>query len=198
VPGAQPARPTAARFGAAAPPEEAVRFQRPADGDEGTEFLFELELPSEHRVFGRLESEDSLDKRMIAQEKGLGKPAPTFPFYPPLTRDRYFGRKWPQQTMTAEPYYAYYRRLYFEQLNFERYGWDLGVLAPVIESVVFLKDFVTLPYQIATDPCRCYESGAGYCLPGDPVPLLLYPPELSATGAVTEVGTILALVAIFP
>jgi hypothetical protein len=35
-------------------------------------------------------------------------------------------------------------------------------------------------------------------LPGDPVPLLIYPPELSLTGTVMEAGTIVALFAIFP
>ena len=48
------------------------------------------------------------------------------------------------------------------------------------------------------EPCRCFEYNTGWCLPGDPVPLLLYPLELSATGFVAEVGTILTLVAVFP
>jgi hypothetical protein len=193
----QPVR-QAAQFSLPPVTQRTALFQRPVEGDDISEFLFELELPSEQRVFGRLESEESLDKRIIAQEKGFGKPAPTFPTYSSLSKDQYFGRKWPQQAMAVEPNYAYYGRLYFEQKNFERYGWDLGVLAPVLESAVFLKDFVMLPYHIGTDPLRCYEASAGYCLPGDPVPLLLYPPELSATGAVAEAATILTLVAIFP
>ena len=55
-----------------------------------------------------------------------------------------------------------------------------------------------LPYHMATDPCRKCECSAGYCLPGDPVPLLCYPPQLSLTGAVAEAATIAALFAIFP
>ena len=192
--------PPAARSGGDVQPamQPLVMLQQPPPGDEGSDYLFELELPSEQRVFGRLESEDSLNKRIIAQEKGLGKPAPTFPRYDPLTKDRYYGRRWPQQAELVEPNYAYYGRLYFEQINFERYGWDLGPLAPVFESLVFFKDVITLPYHMGKDPFRCYEASAGYCLPGDPVPLLLYPPELSATGAFTETATILTLVAIFP
>jgi hypothetical protein len=194
---AQPIRQTAGGpFTLPAAMQQTVLFQQP--GEDTSEYLFDLELPSEQRVFGRLESEESLDKRIIAQEKSVGKPAPTFPRYDPLTRDRYFGRKWPQQALLVEPTYAYSGRLYFEQPNVERYGWDLGPLAPVLEGAWFLKDVVTLPYHIAKDPFRRYEASAGYCLPGDPVPFLLYPPELSVAGAVAETGTILTLVAIFP
>ena len=84
------------------------------------------------------------------------------------------------------------------QRRIQRYGWDLGVLHPVVSSAIFLKDVVTVPYHLGTNPLRCRECNAGYCLPGDPVPLLLYPPGLSLTGTATEVATILALVAIFP
>ena len=55
-----------------------------------------------------------------------------------------------------------------------------------------------LPYHIGTQPCRCYECSAGYCLPGDPVPYLLYPPELSLSGFLLEAGTVVSLAAIFP
>ena len=55
-----------------------------------------------------------------------------------------------------------------------------------------------LPYHSFIDPFRLYEYNTGYCLPGDPVPLLLYPPEISATGAIAEAASILAVLAIFP
>ncbi len=100
--------------------------------------------------------------------------------------------------MVIEPNYVIYRRLYFQQNNFERYGWDLGPVTSVVSAATFLADFLTLPYHAFTDPCRCMESNAGWCLPGDPVPLMLYPPELSLTGTLAEAGTVLALVAIFP
>jgi hypothetical protein len=35
-------------------------------------------------------------------------------------------------------------------------------------------------------------------LPGDPVPFLLYPPQMSVPGMVGEMGVLIALVAIFP
>ena len=49
-----------------------------------------------------------------------------------------------------------------------------------------------------TNPCRWYECSAGYCLPGDPVPYLCYPPQLSLTGSLAEIATGVALFAMFP
>ena len=66
-------------------------------------------------------------------------------------------------------------RNFLEQRNFERYGWDLGVLQPVLSTGLFYADFVTLPLHWLADPFRCYDCNAGLCLPGDPVPLLWYP-----------------------
>jgi hypothetical protein len=54
------------------------------------------------------------------------------------------------------------------------------------------------PYHQFTDPCRMFDSSAGYCLPGDPVPYKLYPEGLSVTGALGEAAVIVTLLAIFP
>jgi hypothetical protein len=45
---------------------------------------------------------------------------------------------------------------------------------------------------------RRYECNAGYYLPGDPMPFLLYPPELSFSGALAEAAIIGLGFAIFP
>jgi hypothetical protein len=170
-------------------------------GEEGkSEYQIQLEPPGLERI-SRLDSEEKLHER-IKQETKERDPNDrvTFPEEPILSRDTYLGREalWPRTNRIVEPYFTNYQRLYFQQINAERYGWDLGILHPVLSALTFYKDVVLLPYHLGTDPCRCYESNAGYCLPGDPVPLLLYPPQLSATGALAEVGTILALVAVFP
>jgi hypothetical protein len=143
------------------------------------------------------QSDESLMERIRQEyrERGI---AITFPEGPVLSTDTYQGRNYEARKMVVAPNYVIYRRLYFQQLNFERYGWDLGPITPVLSASVFFYDFVMLPYHWGTDVCRCDDNNAGYCLPGDPVPLLLYPPELSLTGAAAEVGTILTLVAIFP
>jgi hypothetical protein len=100
--------------------------------------------------------------------------------------------------MVVEPHFVCYGRTYFTELNSERYGWDLGPLQPFVSAGVFFWDVVALPYHIATDPCRCYECSAGYCLPGEPVPYLLYPPTFSLSGLGAEAATAVVLFAVFP
>src|SRR5206468_3412224 len=115
-----------------------------------------------------------------------------------VSRDSYADRHWGPQVLLAEPNNVCYGRLFFEQKNFERYGWDLYLLSPFLSAGAFFFDVATLPYHCATEPFRKCECSAGYCLPGDPVPLLLYPPELSLTGALAEAATVVGLAAIFP
>jgi hypothetical protein len=122
----------------------------------------------------------------------------TFPEEPIISKDKYAGRKFPTNNLRVEPHYVCYGRLYFEDKNSERYGWDLGVIQPFVSAGGFFWDLATLPYHLGSDPCRWFDSSAGLCLPGDPVPYLLYPPELSTSGAVTEVATAFLFLAIFP
>ncbi len=161
----------------------------------------ELVPPGIERIAQSVQSDESLFER-IRQENRERSPMErvVFPPDPVLTRDTYHGRGnlWPPMKLEVAPYYVCHGRIPFQQINFERYGWSFGVLQPLISGGIFLWDFVTWPYQMAMEPCRCYEYNTGWCLPGDPVPLLLYPIELSATGFVAEVGTIVGLVAILP
>jgi hypothetical protein len=165
--------------------------------DEGADFDFESELPSPGRLF-RLESEANWMQRIINREKDKGKKKPDFPEYAALSKDKYYGRQWPQQGVHPEANYVVYDRLFFEQKNSERYGWDLGPVQPVLETLIFGADVALLPYKMGTDPWRCWESSAGYCLPGDPTPLLLYPPQFSFTGLAAEGGAIAGLIPLFP
>ncbi len=159
----------------------------------------QLEPPALSVLAQSLQSDEQLKER-IRQESREGRTLEriTFPVDPVLSREIYHGRKWDPMRLEVAPYYVCHGRIPFQQLNFERYGWDLGIVQPLICTSLFLFDFAMLPYQLATEPCRCFEYNTGWCLPGDPVPLLLYPPELSATGFVAEVATIVTLAAVFP
>jgi hypothetical protein len=84
-------------------------------------------------------------------------------------------RTWPSLVATPEPAYVCHKRLWFEQKNSERYGWELSILQPFIATGVFYTDVALLPLHWLTDPCRCFDCSAGQCLPGDPVPLLWNP-----------------------
>jgi hypothetical protein len=154
------------------------------------------------RVF-RLETEATLRERM-AREGRLGinplnlKYEIVFPDYPAAPKEEYVPRRWPALAEIVEPALVCYKRLYFEQLNFERYGWDLGAISPFLSQGAFYFDLISLPYHAATEPFRRYECNAGYYLPGDPVPLLLYPQELSWTGALAEAAVIGLGFVIFP
>jgi hypothetical protein len=179
-----------------------ARYQAPAQYGTvmgAAPYPIQLEPPGLERLAQSLQTDAALQER-IRQEMRTRQPMErvVFPESPVLSTDTYQGRSFEPRNLVVEPNYVIYDRLYFQQNNFERYGWDLGILGPPISAAAFLWDFVTFPYHVGTDPCRCYDSNAGYCLPGDPVPLMLYPPELSLTGAAFEVGAILTLVAIFP
>lgn len=162
--------------------------QRPpsaeAERDEAQIFhpLLRLDLPGQQILF-RLESEEQLRERLRQEAKqragGISRGRLEFPDDRMiLTRDTYQPRYWPAQAEVVEPYYVAYRRLYFNQINSTRYGWDYGVLAPFITTATFWVDFASMPYQLLSEPCRRFEYNTGYPLPGDPVPLLLYPPKL--------------------
>jgi hypothetical protein len=164
------------------------------------EYQVQLEPPGLYRL-ARIDSEDNL-KRRIKEETKLRDPKEriTFPDEPILSREKYYGRGpvWPMGHMVAEPYHVEYKRLYFEDKNSERYGWDFGPLHPLLSLGEFCYDVAALPLHMGTDPCRCFESDAAYCLPGDRVPFLIYPEEFTLTGILAEAGTVIALVAIFP
>jgi hypothetical protein len=176
------------------PVQNIVTQSRSTDSD------ISLELPGPQRIFGRLDNEAAWQERVRqeARDKSTPDRNVTFPDEVTLTTAPYTGRNWPRQMTYVEPNYLVYRRLYFQELNSERYGWDLGPLSPVVSTLYFYKDTLMFPYNFGSDICRRFETNAGYCLPGDPVPYMLYPPGASLTGAGTEATALLILLAAFP
>jgi hypothetical protein len=149
-------------------------------------------------------NEESL-RASISAEVRKYKESPIFRHFPgddpkayePLTKAPYSPRAYQPGVEQVEPMYVCYDRLYFENKNSDRYGWDLGFIQPFVSAAKFYTDFVFLPYNYGTRPCQRYEADAGYCLPGDPVPYLIYPVELSVTGGLLEAGTVVGLAAMF-
>jgi len=161
------------------------------------DYTIPLTPPGPERLF-RMETEQDLKERMRQEAHNRGERDPlVFPDEPVLTTEPYAGRNWPERKLLVEPDYVCYNRLLYEQLNLERYGWDIGPLQVPLAVAKFYLDTLFLPYNQWTDPCRS-ETSAGYCLPGDSVPFLLYPPEWSLTGAIAEAGVGVALFAMFP
>jgi hypothetical protein len=161
-----------------------------------------LEFRNLHEVPGlavltRLESEAALKERMRQETLKTGKRI-IFPEEAVIAKEPYPGRDWAPKAMQIEPTFVCHDRLLFEQQNFERGLWDLGILTPVVCAGKFYVDVVALPYHLGTRPRQCYDCSAGKCLPGDPTPLFLYPPELSLTGLATEAGVLTGMFFVFP
>jgi hypothetical protein len=147
----------------------------------------------------RFESEANFKRRLIQKERQ--KPSPTgttFPDEPVISTMAYVERGFPGHTLLVEPNYVSYGPLWFQERNAERYGWDLGILQPPLQAGIFFADVVMLPYHLGASLCHGPECSAGQCLPGDPVPYRLYPPNLSLAGGVLEVGAIAGALAVFP
>lgn len=84
-----------------------------------------------------------------------------------------------------------HRRLHFEEKNSERYGWDLGIIQPFVSAMYFYKDVLLWPNSLASGAeIGFWDTSAGKCLPGSPVPYYLYPPGLTITGMIAEAGVI--------
>jgi hypothetical protein len=107
---------------------------------------------------------------------------------------RFFG---PHESV-IEPNFVLYRRLYYEDVNTERYGWTIGPLQPLASMYQFFGQVQWAPYKFFMFPCMRHDTGAGQCLPGDPVPNIIYPPGLSIPGAAAQAGVTAAMYFIIP
>jgi hypothetical protein len=194
-------QPVQAQRGGAQPGQPGLAGQGgiPAPKSQETSYygVIMSELPGPERLF-QLDPEPALNERIRQDYRDRGDTKVTFPEDPVVTREPFAPRSWPCKYCWAEPNYVCYNRLYFQQPNAERWGWDFGIMEPFMSAGWFFADVLVLPYHAGTDPCRCHECSAGYCLPGDPVPYRLFPPGLSATGAFYEAAFVTALFLIFP
>ena len=105
---------------------------------------------------------------------------------------------YPPAGIAVEPTYVTHRRLYFEDRNTERYGWDLGPLQTVVSAGAFYKDVFLFPAYFASHPRERYDTSAGKCRPGDPVPYYWYPPEIDIWGYSAQAATLVGAGFIFP
>jgi len=154
----------------------------------------------------RLETENKLVTRENVERTDFNKThadkkpiVPDFPMQTPLTKAQFQDRVFNPMAVEVEASYVCYRRLFFEDKNAERYGWDLGPIQPFVSLGYYLVDATILPYRFCAFPRMRYDCSAGQCLPGDPVPYMIYPPGLSLTGAAGQTAVTVALFfTIFP
>jgi hypothetical protein len=170
------------------------------------------------REVARLENDEQLLRRLTEElrveererrtnDPNFREPDPAFYQVPPLdplvpagtpyvtkpVREGY-----PAMRSLTEPDYVVHRRLYFEQINSERYGWDFGITQPVASALFFYTDVLFWPAQLASNPHERYETSAGKCLPGSPVPYYLYPPEIDLWGFAAQAGAVTGVAFLLP
>lgn len=160
-----------------------------------------LQLPSRQAIF-TIPDDAALRQLIINEVARTLRKKPTdssmiaFPDYdrtdpvvPPGTTYVAKTAGYPPATAYAEPGFVVHRRLHFEEKNSERYGWDLGIFQPFVSTAAFYKDVLLWPNSLASGfEVGFWDTSAGKCLPGTPVPYYLYPPGLTVTGMAAEIG----------
>jgi len=167
--------------------------------DEEADFVIRTDLPGPERLFDTRKSEAMIRetiRRDTTVRTGTGRTL--FPEYPPVSTQTYKPREFARSAAMVEPGYVCHGRLYFEQPNFERAGWDIGYLTPALNLSVFYYDLFMLPYHSGTNPCVRYDCNAGKCLPGDPTPFYLYREQFSISGLAAQTLAVGSGLFIFP
>jgi len=197
-PGANRPQPQRLALQNASPPR-ARDLRKEQQAEESVQYSVPTEAPGPERLFMTMQSDEQLMERMRQEKRSQNTVERiVFPEETMLSKVAYAGRRWEPLKEEVQPGYVMYRRLLFEQKNAERYGWDLGVLHPVVSALNVYCDVLQLPYHLGARPFQQFECSAGYCLPGDPVPLMLYPPEFSLTGYGLETAVLVPLFFAFP
>ena len=195
-----------ASYQPAKPP--AMNPRAPATFDDGGEYVGS-ELPGPQRLFIRESETQFYDRIRQELKRQPGNPPAIFPEEPIISKESFVEPAYPRiDPVTEQPFahmdehvepgYVCHRRLFFEQPNFERIGWDLGILQPGICLGVFYYDMFLLPYHMWTDPIHQTECNIGKCLPGDQAPLLFPVERFSVTGVIGEAAAIIGTVYLFP
>jgi hypothetical protein len=157
--------------------------------EEDIDFAIRTELPDPGELFQR-QSESQLFER-IRQEarKRPGSGRVIFPSEPVIGRGPYAGRNFHPMSEIVEPQFVCHKRLFFEQKNFERYGWSLGAIQPPVHLLIFWYDVLMLPYHFWERPCQDWDCNSGKLLPGDPTPFYFYRERFSLSGLAAETAT---------
>lgn len=178
------------------------QVQPPPTQDQKNQLALEEEgrfTPPERADLFRVDSEFSLAERVRQLRKSTGKTELEFPdelnirIKSPLE-----ARHFKPMSTNVKPAYVVYQPLYFEQLNYERYGWDLGVFQPLVSTSQFYIDVLMLPYNFASNPPWHCEANAGYGIPGDAEPLRFLTPAFSWRGVAAQAGVMVGGAGIFP
>jgi hypothetical protein len=147
----------------------------------------------------RVESEAAIAERTRQKWKNEGKSNQDFPSEDTMQiKTTLQRRKFNEMMATVQASYVVHQPLYFQQINHERYGWELGVFQPVVSTAQFYGDVLLFPYKFAANPPWHCDANLGYALPGDPEPLRFLTTPFSWRGVIGQTGTMIGGVAVFP
>jgi HEAT repeat protein len=112
--------------------------------------------------------------RMSEGELPADRAAPKFASIPAYLHGYGARRGWQQSSFGWEAPAVFFKPLYFEDINLERYGIHHGCLQPAISFGHFFTRCVCLPYKLLVQPpCECIYT-LGYERPNNCVPMYCY------------------------
>ena len=162
-------------------------------------FMMYNDTELERAILERVREDLIRRQKEIGGKPDPGQFPPLSPVVPPGTPFIAKTVDYPPAFAVMEPKYVVHRRLHFEEKNSERYGWDLGFIQPFVSSVHFYKDVLLWPNSLVTGAVvGFWDTSAGKCLPGAPVPYYCYPPGLTITGTAAEAAVVTGVAFIIP
>jgi hypothetical protein len=109
------------------------------------------------------------------------------------------GRNFIASTVQWKASGACHNPLYFQQVQLERYGHEVGpVLQPLISSAHFFLTIPMLPYKMGINPPNECQYSLGYHRPGNCAPYMIQPFPWSLRGGLAEAAAAVGAVAIIP
>ncbi|MFW6169816.1 MAG: hypothetical protein ACODAD_04940 [Planctomycetota bacterium] len=116
-----------------------------------------------------------------------------------LGDESHAGRNWAPSTLTWKATAACHKPLYFEDRELERHGHTAGPFKqPFLSGATFLGKLLTVPYQTGINPPWECQYELGHYRPGSCAPWLVPPLPLSVRGALSQAGTVVGGVNLFP
>ncbi len=116
----------------------------------------------------------------------------------PLDDEQYIPRAWCLTNYTWKASSMCHKPLYFEQVNYERYGHTWGPIAdPILQSAHFFTSIAFLPYKMGIEPPQECIYPLGYYRPNSCAPYMLFPVPLSLRGAVFQAGAVTGVAWLF-
>lgn len=108
-------------------------------------------------------------------------------------------RNFASSTMTWKASGACHKPLYFQDVQLERYGHEMGPIAqPVASTLRFFGDIAILPYKMGIHPPNECQYPLGYYRPGSCAPWTVGPVPISLRGAVEQAKFVTGAVFVLP